>query len=195
MPIRMQRGRAAAWRRLWSWPLTSYRHLAVTGAGLAVAALTLGIAVGASDPEESPSAHHPEVVAPSEYTLPTSTVSSEPEDTPLVPPAPVALAAPPEAMQVAQEFATRFAHHPEGMTSQQWADQLRPLLTAESAGLLGSTDPANVDITRLTGPPVATKVTAAVVDVDVPVDTGVLQLTLLDQHGWKVRSYTKQDAG
>ena len=197
MPIRTHRGRAAVWRRLWGWPLTSYRHLGITVVAAAAAGLLVSLVLGGQHdppatggpprpvqtqqhppppPPPRPAAHPP--VAPSDVETPQPT--PEDPETPAVEPAP------PEALQVADAFAGRFAT--PGLSTGQWVDQLRPYVTPETAGLLSTVDPMNVQL-RLAGPPQPTKVTPQVLHVRVPLEQGALQLVLVRHDRWLVRSY------
>ena len=198
MPIRTQRGRAAVWRRLWGWPLTSYRHLGITVVAAAAAGLLVSLALGGQHDPAAPDAHprpvqaqhHPPPPAPLRPApRPPVTPPSEvetPQPPPEEPEAPAVEPAPPEALQVADAFAGRFAT--PGLSTGQWVDQLRPYVTPETAGLLATVDPANVQL-QLAGPPQPTKVTPAVLHVRIPLQHGALQLVLVHHDRWLVRSY------
>lgn len=199
MPIRANRGRSATHRAWLTWPMKSKRHLAITGAGLSVALITFGVAAGSGgwvggDP--TPGAHP----ASTSVTLPPAeetrvTLPPIETETATTPPAPAQMpvsSVPPEALQTAEGFARAFANHPPGMSAQQWAEGLRPFVTPETGGMLGTTDPARVDVTAVAGPPVPTRATARVAHVEVPVNNGRLALVLVhDGTRWAVRSYDK----
>lgn len=201
MPIRTQHGRAAVWRRIWGWPLTSGRHAAATAAAGTVVVLAIGAAVGVSGGSGSPAAHRTPnpAIAPS-YELPETSTYELPETSVVLPPSapeaaplppPESAEAPPEAIMAAERFAAAFARPAAGTSPQQWLDGLRAQMTPESAGLIGTIDPTNVDVTRRTGPATVTRSTRSLVETDVPTDAGALHVVLLRTGpDWKVRSYT-----
>lgn len=198
MPIRTHRGRAAVWRRMFSWPMETPKHLAVSGAAAAVVLIAVGIAVGTGggeDPPHRPMATSANTYRPTPPNTPSTTTSGPitwPSATPETPTPMLPVPAPPEALAAARGFAEQFVHHPAGMSNQQWVDGLRPYTDPETVGLLSSVDPANVDADAVTGEPVAVKASAAVIHVRVPVDTGMLEITLINQGSqWRVRDFDK----
>ncbi|GAA4713856.1 hypothetical protein GCM10023215_66130 [Pseudonocardia yuanmonensis] len=195
MPIRSPRGRAAAYRALWAWPLRTPLRLAVTVVVVLGLAVLVSLAAGALRPP----AQDP---APGRSGAATTTTgaraSASPTPTALPPVAaltPTTLplsAAPPEALQVAQNWATAWATHPEGTTNQQWVASLVPYTTPEYVGTLTGVDPANIPATRVTGAAQATQVSPASVTVDVPTDALTLQVTVVDtEAGWRVAGYDR----
>lgn len=189
MPIRTRRGRAAAYRSVWEWPLHSPARLfgclvVLTLVLVGVSALSglVGHGAGRSSAALAPAAPSaaPRVVPqgpPAELTPATLPLT----DTP-----PVALA-------VAQRWTQAWATHPPGVTSQAWTAGLAPYTTEEYLGVLASVDPANVPGSRVTGPAQAVEVRPEAVRVQVPTDAVRLEL-LLVQVGpgdWRVSGYDR----
>lgn len=193
MPIRMNRGRAAVYRRLWAWPLRSPRHLAVAALTFAVLATVIGLLI----PESSnpPSARTAANRATTSSTQPSRATSTAPSGTqrPAVTTTPPAQAPPaPEALAVASAWANAWVNHPAGITSEQWTAQLAPLTTDEFIPQLRTIDPANIPSTRVTGPPTPTKSTAKAVELDIVTDGAVLHLTVIaTPAGWRVSAYDR----
>lgn len=191
MPIRTRRGRAAAYRALWEWPLHSPARLFVVLA-VAVAVVVglsyLGGAVGDQGPggralRPAPSAA-PGTAAPGPGAPPVTELS--PRSLPLS-------EAPPVALAVAERWTQAWATHPAGTTPQQWSAGLAPYTTEEYLGVLAEVDPANVPGTAVTGPAVPVEVRPEAVRVEVPTDAVRLEL-LLVQVGpgdWRVSGYDR----
>jgi hypothetical protein len=202
VPIRTPRGRAAAYRSLWQWPLRSPVHLAVTavvviavvaGLGMGLGALSGGgsaggtAATGTEEPEEPGSSRS------------SASSGSTPVPTALPPvpdlePTPLPLAsAAPEALDVAARWAAAWVDHPPGVTVEQWSAGMRPLTTQEYFAQLAQVDPANVPASRVTGEPRAVRVAPNSVQVDVPTDTLTLRLlVVVDFDGsWRVSGYDR----
>lgn len=198
MPIRTQRGRAAVWRRLWGWPLTSYRHLLLTVAAVATVGAVIGVAASSHDSTDHAAAPARQS-APSSWPAPaqgpatrppaTTPVETPGDPAPTNPIGPVA-PTPPEVSQLAGDFTRELVNHPPGTSNAQWVDHLRPYVTPETAGLMETVDPANMSI-HLTGPAHATTVTPSVVHMEAPMDRGTLQLVMLNVSPgrWQVQSY------
>jgi hypothetical protein len=195
MPIRTNRGRAAVYRRLWGWPLRSPRHLVAAVIGVAVAATAIGMllppatktvqlpsrqAVGTVTTQPLPAVGGAPTLATSQPTR----LSSPP------PPAPAAPA--PEALGIATQWTTAWVNHPAGITTQQWLAGLRPFTTEEYLAVMATVDPANIQPTTVTGPPVAVNATASSVEANVPTDGGNITVRVIaTQQGWRVSWYTK----
>jgi hypothetical protein len=196
MPIRTNRGRAAVYRRLWGFPLRSPRHLVGTLVFLAILVTALGIVVpkvmGKQPAKASPfapgtttsvTATRPGVAA----TVPTSNLPtrlSQPLTTPTT-------AAPNgDAVRVAKEWAAAWVNHPQGITSAQWLEQLKPFTTEEYLPVMSSVDPANVPATKVTGEPtVGTSYTSSV-QLTIPTDGPKLSITVVSTNaGWRVADY------
>jgi hypothetical protein len=191
VPIRTRRGRAAAYRALWEWPLHSPARLfAVLAVAVAVVVgiSYLGGAVGdqgAGDralrpaPSAAPGATAPDPGAPPVTELrPRSLPLSE---------------APPVALAVAERWTQAWATHPVGTTPQQWSAGLAPYTTDEYLGVLAEVDPANVPGNAVTGPAEPVEVRPEAVRVQVPTDAVRLEL-LLVQVGpgdWRVSGYDR----
>ena len=211
MPVRTHRGRAAAYRRAWGWPLRSPRHLAGTAAVLSVLVIGLSVllpALSSSNPGRSQRAG----AEASGHQLPPTTtrdpissrVSPPPSSGPppstamapvpagtTAPVAPAQGAVPAEALATADAFARACVRHPPGMTAAAWAEQMRPYTSEEFWPQLGTVDPGSVPSGTVTGPPVAVAgsgPTAA--DIDVPTDALVLRITVIRTPvGWRVVGY------
>lgn len=202
MPIRTNRGRAAVYRKIWGWPMRSPRHLIVLIVVLGVVVTAIGIMVpklvGSAEPTRNAAATTDEpgssatrtdgAVAPTNEapgatsSLPTRL--SSPPQTPT--------SAPPEqaALDVATQWGQKWAHHPEGITAEQWLDGLRPLTTEEYIAVMATVDPANIPATTVTGPPVPKASFTTSLEVTLPTDGGGLDITLISTpQGWRVAFY------
>ena len=200
MPIRTPRGRSAAYRALWQWPLRSPARLglcvalvlagvigAVAGLGALRGATAVGSAVNASGSSvsatpRSPSANRPGPASPSVLPpVPVLTPSSLPIS-----------AAPSTALSVAARWTAAWVNHPPGVTPQKWVDGLRPYTTDEYLGVLTGVDPANIPASRVTGEPRALRVAARSVQVEVPTNTLTLNvLVVATEDGWRVAGYDR----
>ncbi|MCE3555171.1 hypothetical protein LWC33_27430 [Pseudonocardia sp. RS11V-5] len=195
MPIRSPRGRAAAYRAVWSWPLRTPLRLAGTVVVVLALAVLVSFVVGAlRPPPQSPAAQEPgATTATTGARAPASpTPTALPPVAPLAPTTLPLSAAPAQALQVAQDWATAWATHPAGTTNQQWVAALAPYTTPEYVGTLSGVDPANIPATRVTGAATATQVSPASVVADVPTDAVTLQVTVVDtEAGWRVSGYDR----
>lgn len=198
MPIRSPRGRAAAYRALWQWPLRSPARLALT------VVVVVGVAVGASAglATLSPPAAPREV--PSSATRTTAPARPGAATTPRTP-APTALppvsdlspttlppsSADPAALDVAARWTRAWVRPAEGTTAAQWLAGLRPLTTEEYLGLLATVDPGNIPATTVTGPPRAVRAAASSVRAEVPTDavTLVVLVVRTELGEWRVSGY------
>ena len=202
MPIRTPRGRSAAYRVLWQWPLRSPARLtvcallvlaAVVGVVTGLAAVrgtrAVGSAIGA--PETSTAA----TVAPRTATVTGPSTNTATIQPPIAVPTPSSLpvtAAPSPALSVAARWSAAWVDHPQGITPQQWVDGLRPFTTDEYLGVLSGVDPANVPATKVVGEPRAVRVAARSVQVEVPTNTLTLRvLVVATEDGWRVAGYEK----
>lgn len=199
MPIRTNRGRAAVYRRLWGWPLRSPRHLIGTLVFLAVLFTVLGIVLpkvvgkatatpgpaGTASTSATSTTKSPGVAAPVPATSTLPTRLSGPVTTPTT--------APPnfDALRVGKEWASAWVNHPNGMTSEQWLNGLRPFTTEEFlAAKLSTVDPANVPATKVTGEPVAGQSFADSVQMTITTDGPKLSITVVTTNaGWRVTAY------
>ncbi|MFB9742551.1 hypothetical protein ACFFOU_15685 [Pseudonocardia sulfidoxydans] len=189
MPIRSPRGRAAAYRSLWQWPLHS--PLRLVGTVVVVLVLAAGVSWAATSGRSSaPSAPGQNTSGPSTSDGRPATAGSPSVLPPVVPLNPTTLpltAAPQAALAAASSWASAWVDHPAGTTTEQWLARLRPWTTDEYLGVLGSVDPGNVPASTVTGPPEATRVSPASVQVKVPTDTITLILLVVDDgSGWRV---------
>jgi hypothetical protein len=202
MPIRSPRGRGAAYRPLWQWPLRSPVRLVgcvVVLIGIAVAGnLLVGnvfqgrASSGGIFADTGPSAPEPAAPgAPAVRQAPTR-LPPVPE---LAPPRLPDSAAPPAALTVATRWTRAWAHHPTGTTPASWVNGLRPYTTDEYLGVLSSVDPGNVPATRVTGPARAVLVSPNSVRVEIPTDAVDLVVLVVNSGGreWKVAGYDRAD--
>jgi hypothetical protein len=198
VPIRTPRGRSAAYRALWQWPLRSPARLGLTvvlllavvvGAVAGIGAVTVrsaGTAVASGGatltPQPAPAGRSATSVAPTVL----------PPVRPLTPSTLPPSAAPDPALSVAARWAAAWVNHPQGVSAQQWVDGLRPFTTDEYLGVLVGVDPANIPATRVTGEPRATKVASRSVQVTVPTNALTLDvLVVLTDEGWRVAGYDR----
>lgn len=199
VPIRSSRGRAAAYRVIWQWPLRSPSRLAVTVVvlgGLVFGLVYLGgsvdgdasdgglVAGGSSSQQRWDSGGSGVSASPTPTMLPPV-----PELTPRELPVDQA---PAPALEAARVWASAWVNHPDGITAQQWLAGLRPYTTDEFLGVLAGVDPANVPASRVTGPAVPTRVSPKSVEATVPTDTVRLTILVVDTEvGWRVSRYDR----
>lgn len=192
MPIRTRRGRAAAYRALWEWPLHSPARLflvVVVAIAIVAGVSYLGGSVG------TPGAGSGRALGPAPSASPGTATAApgQPTVTELRPQSLPLSAAPPVALAVAERWTQAWATHPPGTTPAQWSAGLAPYTTDEYLAVLASVDPANVPGSRVTGPPQAVDVRPEAVRVQVPTDAVRLEL-LLVQVGpgdWRVSGYDR----
>lgn len=201
MPIRSPRGRAAAYRAFWEWPLRSPVRLAVSL--VAVLALAVGISVAAGTlsggsggiglvPLPPPGSTSRAAVAPTTVRgMPRSAAVATPRALPpvaeLSPSALPLSQAPAEALSVASSWTAAWVRPPDGTTAQQWVEGLRATTTEEYLGLLAGVDPGNIPATRVTGEPRPVRVSARSVEVQMPTDAVTLLVLVVDTgSGWRV---------
>jgi hypothetical protein len=198
VPIRTPRGRSAAYRALWQWPLRSPARLGLTA--VLVLAVVVGAVAGigavsvrsAGTTVASGGATLTPQPAPGGRATATITPTVLPPVAPLTPSSLPVSAAPDPALSVAARWAAAWVDHPQGVPAKQWVDGLRPFTTDEYLGVLVGVDPANIPATRVTGEPRATKVAARSVQVTVPTDALTLDvLVVLTDEGWRVAGYDK----
>lgn len=199
MPIRSPRGRAAAYRALWQWPLRSPARLAVTG--LAVLAVVLGVSTALT-------AINPPTAAPAGTATGSTTTPGTPRPaangappvlTALPPaagltPSPLPLSSAPDAaLQVATRWAGAWVRPADGTTAADWIEGLRPFTTEEYLGVLSTVDPGAVPATVVTGPARAVRVATSSVDIEVPTDAlTLLVLVVRTENGdWRVSGYDR----
>jgi hypothetical protein len=205
MPIRTPRGRSAAYRSLWQWPLRSparFIGCVVVLLGLAVGlnaatgligggGSTGGLlgATGGPRPGAAPATAAPGAAAPAAPTR----LPPVPELTPAtLPPS----QAPPAALTAATKWTQAWARHPAGTTPEGWVNGLRPFTTDEYLGVLSTVDPANVPATKVTGNPRAVLVSPRSVRVEVPTDAlTVLVLVVNTGTEWRVAGYDRASPG
>lgn len=202
MPIRSPRGRAAAYRALWQWPLRSPARLGVT------AVVVLGLAVGISSalgalnpPEPAGSTAAPEQTSTTRDEAPSRTTAPRTPGPTALPPVaeltPSALplgSAPDAAVDVAADWAAAWVRPAEGVTAAQWVEGLRPYTTQEYLGVLATVDPVAIPATAVTGPPVPVSVAAGSVEAEVPTDalTLVVLVVRTANDDWRVSGYDRR---
>lgn len=203
MPIRSPRGRAAAYRAIWQWPLRSPARLAVTVVAAVAVAVGVGLASAALAPPQSalltdrPSFPDRSVPSgPRTSGLPGQAVAPTPTVLPPVPelePDTLPLSqAPAVAIEVAARWSAAWLRPPPGTTGEQWRENLRATTTEEYLGVLSNVDPANIPATRLTGEPRPVRVAARSVQVEVPTDALTLLVLVVDtETGWRVAGYDR----
>ncbi|HEX4251404.1 MAG TPA: hypothetical protein VH008_26315 [Pseudonocardia sp.] len=200
MPIRSPKGRSAAYRTLWQWPLRSPARLI----GCLVVVVLLGLGLNSAfGLLNFPSHGHPGIfsgdgtIAPIATPTPQAAPSTEQNRLPPVPELTPETLPPSQAPRAALTAATRWteawARHPAGATTQTWVNGLRPYTTDEYLGVLSTVDPANVPATRVTGPARAVLVSPRSVRVEVPTDAVDLVVLVVNTGGteWKVAGYDR----
>ncbi len=197
MPIRTPRGRSAAYRSIWQWPLRSPARLAavvlvvlvvVTGVSYGLAAFSGESPGRTASPSTSPTTTRTTTGSPSGGVTP-SALPPVAELTPsTLPPA----NAPTASLQVASQWANAWVNHPPGTTSEQWLDRLRPYTTDEYLVVLGGVDPANVPASQVTGQARTVRYSPKSVQVEVPTDTLTLVVLVVEgEAGWKVAGHDR----
>jgi hypothetical protein len=205
MPIRTNRGRAAVYRRLWGWPMRSPTHLVVLLVVIAVLILAISIVVpqltgsdrggsGAvaetTEQTTSGNAQAPGATPGTPSSAQGSDTTALPTRITSVPRSPTPAEPAPEALDVAREWAEAWVNHPEGTTSEEWLEGLKPYTDEEYMVELATVDPANVPSTEVTGDPEATESFTNSLTVSLPTDGVTLSIKLIaTPDGWRVISY------
>src|SRR3954454_8455528 len=159
MPIRTPRGRSAAYRSIWQWPLHSPGRLVMTV--VVVLAVAFGVTYGlgalrgpqppAAGPQPTATTRAGAPVAATRIPATRGAPSSEPSPLPLD-------EAPPEALVAAERWAKAWGRPPDGTPARRWLAGLRPLTPVQSLGVLSGVDPANIPATKVTGKAEAVRV-------------------------------------
>lgn len=205
MPIRSPRGRAAAYRGIWQWPLQSPARLLITV--IVVVAVAGGVSFGVTSLAGRPNERglltgpeSPSNPASSAPRLPGSSavpLTPAPTGLPPVPelePKKLPLSqAPAAALSVAARWSAAWVRPPAGTTADEWLDGLRSTTTDEYLGVLSGIDPGNIPATRVTGEPRAVRVSPRSVQVEVPTDALTLFVLVVDTgtEGWRVAGYDR----
>ena len=202
MPIRTNRGRAAVYRRLWGWPMRSPRHLTIVVFVVALVVLSIGIIVpqvtGGNEPAggtAAGSSNNTTTTAPdTPGTTNTPGVTGSASDLPTritsVPSAPTSAEPDPAALDVADSWGKAWVNHPDGVTAQEWLDDLRPFTTEEQLTEMATVEPGNIGATEVTGEPEVVDSFTSSVRVELPTDDGNLLITVIDTpDGWRVAFY------
>jgi hypothetical protein len=197
VPIRSPRGRSAAYRALWQWPLRSPARLGFTAVvvlvavGTAVAGLgALRLPAGSAGTGGAAATSTPP--SGGGYTAPSAPPTVLPPVPDLVPSSLPLSAAPQAALSVAARWSAAWVNHEPGTTGEQWVAGLRPFTSDEYLGVLAGVDPANIPATKVTGEPRAVRVAARSVQVQVPTDALTLTVLVVStEDGWRVAGYDK----
>ncbi len=205
MPIRSPKGRGAAYRALWQWPLRSPARLVGCLVVLLALAIGLNAATGLIGARHGGGGLFGSMSKPAAApaTQPGAPTAPRPANPTRLPPVaeltptqlPVAQA-PPAALTAATKWTQAWAKHPDGTTTQTWVKGLRPWTTEEYLGMLSTVDPANVPATKVTGPAKAVAVSPKSVRAEVPTDavTLLILVTLTDGGEWRVAGYDRATA-
>ncbi len=192
MPIRSPRGRSAAYRALWQWPLRSPTRLALTAVGVLAAVVAISLAIGVTNGSvvvPGPAAPRPSAAAAPAASPGPAQLPPVPELEPTTLPV---SAAPAAALQVASRWARAWVRPPDGTSSAKWLDGLRTTTTDEYLGVLAGVDPANIPATKVTGAAKAVSVAPRSLRVQVPTDALTLLITVVDTDaGWRVSGYDR----
>jgi hypothetical protein len=197
VPIRSPRGRAAAYRALWQWPLRSPARLAVTAVVVVALGVGASLALGQLAGDRGSPAVRAGGTAPSASARPTQGAAAPaptalppvPELTPTtLPPS----RAPAAALQVASRWTRAWVRPERGISTEEWLSGLRPYTSEEYLGVLAAVDPANIPATRVTGEPRPVRVSPRSLHVEVPTDTLTLLVLVVDTgNGWRVAGYER----
>lgn len=201
MPIRSSRGRAAAYRAVWQWPLRSPARLTITVLVLLAVVLGVSTLLTAVNPPSEPSptaaassTPRSRPAAPSSSRTPsTSAPTALPPVPDLAPSALPVASAPQAALDVAARWSAAWVRPPDGTPAEAWIEGLRPSTTEEYLGVLATVDPSQIPATRVTGGPRALRVAANSVDVEVQTDVlTLLVLVVRTEDGeWRVSDYDR----
>jgi hypothetical protein len=200
------------YRRLWGWPMRSPRHLIATIVVIGAVVITIGLFVpkltGTSTPQgaatntgstSSAARGTPGSQGSGGAAGPTEgqqTTSAPPSDLPTrqTAPAQTPTSAPPapKALEIATLWAKAWVTHPQGITSEQWLNSLRPYSEEELITVMSTVDPANIPATEVTGPATAIVSYTTSVEASLPTNGGTLSITVISTpQGWKVAHYEK----
>jgi hypothetical protein len=194
MPIRSPRGRSAAYRAVWGWPLRSPARLVLTAVAVlgVVVAITVGVGKTARTPAATDATSTPTVVVGPGGPGLTPVPTLLPPVAELKPTTLPVSAAPSEALRVASSWARAWVRPPDGTSSTKWLDGMRTTTTDEYLGVLAGVDPSNIPATKVTGPARAVAVSPRSLQVRVPTDTLTLLITVVDTDaGWRVSGYDR----
>jgi hypothetical protein len=113
---------------------------------------------------------------PTRITEPPSAPTSAPPD--------------PAALDVADSWAKAWVDHPEGVSTEDWIEDLRPFTTEEQLTEMATVEPGNIGATKVTDDPEVVESFTSSVKVEVPTDDGNLLITVIDTpDGWRVAFY------
>lgn len=198
--VRVRRGRSAAYRPVWQWPLRTPARAA--GAAVATVALVGGLTAlgsigspattsGVEPPDAATSSTsqqraRADVDSPQGNATTAAVATPEPTaTTPSPPPEPAAEPTATDATDVAKIWVTAWLNTSSGTSA--WLEALAPHTTEEYLGLLGSVDSTALPGGEITGTTSVISTTASSATVDVPTTALQLRLTLIDTgDGWLV---------
>lgn len=194
MSIRTNRGRAAALRKLWSWPLRSARHLIASIIILIVllAGGTTAIAMLSSShapTDAAPTTSSPPSTTPPASATTTATTPSTTNSAAVTTPPPPAADPVQQAGSVVRDFMTNWVQA-AGKSTDAWAASLAPYTVPEYMTQLRTVDPARLGGVSVTGPATPADVTASVIEWNQPTTLGTIKVTtVLYEGAWKVKRY------
>ncbi|HEX9336402.1 MAG TPA: hypothetical protein VF892_10975 [Pseudonocardiaceae bacterium] len=203
MPVRSDRGRNAAFRRLFTWPWRSPKHLAITSVVAAVAVVGVAAASNAVT-SAAPAAAHASSLATQPATTPfavstttpavtsTTTAGVSTAVTPSSTAASITVSTPSsmvgDPVAAAGTFAAYWVQHTTDQAA--WDATLKPLATDEWGNVvLPTIPPSSVTASTVTGTGRLVSNTSRSAQVTVPLNTGAITISLQDitgQGGWKV---------
>lgn len=194
MPIRTHRGRAAVYRRLWSTPMRSPKHLIATLVVVAGLLTVIGFLLPSVLPTSGTTgpgaADEPQTAADSSSAPPAT---DRPSRLPSEPLQPSDVDPSPHAVSAAEEWAQEWVDH-EDTDKAAWLKRLEPLTTEEYLGQLETIELDNIPASRVTGDGQPREAHPRSVEVDVPTDGPTLRITVIKAGDtWRVTRYGQGD--
>jgi hypothetical protein len=211
VPIRTNRGRAAVYRRLWGWPMRSPRHLVVTAVVVGALVLTIGMIVPRLTGADKTSGASANLGGATSTTTGAGTAGAGTgqggvpvagQGTTTTPPSslptrqtapaqtPTSAAPAPKALEVATLWAKAWVNHPDGVTTEQWLNGLKPYTTEEQVAVMSTVDPRNIQATEVTGAPTTKISYTTSVEATLPTNDATLDSTVIaTPQGWRVAHY------
>jgi hypothetical protein len=103
---------------------------------------------------------------------------------------PTSAAPAPKALETATLWAKAWVNHPEGVTTEQWLNALKPYTTEEQLAVMSTVDPRNIQASEVTGPPTTKVSYTTSVEAILPTNGGTLDITVISTpQGWRVARY------
>jgi hypothetical protein len=201
MPIRMNRGRAAVYRRLWGWPLRSPRHLGATIIGVVVLITVISTVIPAVLKPRTGGGGQAGTTSTVSTggsggnqigVLPTVTSTPLPTKAPSPTPAPSSAPVNADARLVADMWVDAFSSFQPGKTTKaKWLEGLKPHTSDELFPRLASIEPVMVPVV-IDQPLKPIKSSVDSVQFEAPLDDGKLVVTVVKRpEGWRVHEYDK----